>query len=317
MSADQCRAEFDATVVFGNGGGLQVQAFRVDVPGPDATPDQIATLFTASMNLLMVERVDLANLRVFAEAHKGTHRGPSDFADRPEAGDTGRAWAELSHVISDGMITYPGLPAPEVTAHLTREDSRSLYAPGTEFEIDRISMIGNTGTYLDSPYHRYEGGIDLAALPLSSLADLPAVVIRAAGNRSRAVDVGMLAAHQVAGTAVLLHTGGDRHWGTPAYADDAPYLTEAGARWLVEQGAKLVGIDAVNIDDTSSGGHRPAHSLLLAADIPIVEHLTGLDQLPITGARFTAVPPRITDFGTFTVRAYAAVPAPRAESGTG
>ncbi len=307
MSADQYRAEFDATVLFSNGGGLQVQAFRVDLPDPEATPSQIATLFIASMNLLMVDRIELANLRVLAEAHKGTHRGPSDVTAIPKVTGTTRTWVELSHVISDGMITYPGLPAPEVTAHLTREDSRSVYAPGTEFEIDRISMIGNTGTYLDSPYHRYEHGADLASLPLSSLADLPAVVIRATGNRSRAVDVEMLVAHQVAGTAVLLHTGGDRHWGTPAYADEAPYLTEAGARWLVEQGAALVGIDAVNIDDASGGGHRPAHSLLLAADIPIVEHLTGLAQLPVTGARFTAVPPRITDFGTFTVRAYAAV----------
>lgn len=307
MSAAQYRAEFDAAAVFSNGGGLQVQGFRVDVPGPDVTSEQIATLLIASMNLLMVERVDLTNLRVFAEAHKGTHRGPSDFADRPVAGDTGRTWVELSHVISDGMITYPGLPSPELTAHLTREDSRSLYAPGTEFAIDRISMIGNTGTYLDSPYHRYEAGADLAALPLSSLADLPAVVIRAAGNRSRAVDVGMLAAHHVTGKGVLLQTGGDRHWGTPAYAEDAPYLTEAGARWLVEHGATLVGIDAVNIDDTTTA-HRPAHSLLLAADIPIVEHLTGLDQLPVTGARFSAVPPRITGFGTFTVRAYASIP---------
>ncbi len=309
MSADQYRAEFDATVVFSNGGGLRAEAFRVDVSGPDATSDQITTLFIASMNLLMVERVDLTNLRLFAEAHKGTHRGPSDLTDLPDAAGTERIWVELSHVISDGMITYPGLPAPEVTAHLTREASRSLYAPGTEFEIDRISMIGNTGTYLDSPYHRYEGGADLAALALSSLADLPAVVIRTAGNRSRAVDVGMLAAHEVAGKAVLLHTGGDGHWGTPAYAEDAPYLTEAGARWLVDQRVTLVGIDAVNIDDTTSGGHRPAHSVLLAADIPIVEHLTGLDQLPVTGARFTATPPRIREFGTFTVRAYASIPA--------
>lgn len=308
MSADQYRAEFDATVVFSNGGGLQVQAFRVDIPDPDATSEQIATLFISSMNLLLVERVELTSLRVFAQAHKGTHRGPSDLPATSEAIRATRTWVELSHVISDGMITYPGLPAPQMTAHLTREDSRSVYAPGTEFEIDRISMIGNTGTYLDSPYHRFSGGADLASLPLSSLADLPVVVIRTAGTGSRAVDVGILAAHQVAGAAVLLHTGADQHWGTPAYADDAPYLTEAGAHWLVEQGATLVGIDAVNIDNTSSGGHRPAHSLLLAADIPIVEHLTGLDQLPITGARFTAVPPRITDFGTFPVRAYAAIP---------
>lgn len=308
MSSDQHRAEFDAIVEFSNGGGLRADRFRVDVPGPDVTPDAIANLFVASMNLLMVERVELTNVRVLVEPHQGTHRGPSDVASVSDAVGTERAWVDLSHVISAGLITYPGLPAPEVTPHLTREASRSLYAAGTEFAIDRISMIGNTGTYLDSPYHRYPDGADLAALPLRSLADLPAVVIRAVGGRSRAVDVGTLAASDVAGRAVLLHTGGDRHWGTPAYAEDAPYLTGAGARWLVENGSALVGIDAVNIDDMTGGGHRPAHSVLLAAGIPIVEHLTGLDQLPITGARFTAVPPRITEFGTFTVRAYASVP---------
>ena len=308
MSTDPYRAEFDANVVFSNGGGLRAEAFRLDVPGPETTAEQVAALFVASMNLLMVERVDLANLRLFAEPHKGTHRGPSDFTDASDAVGAGRRLVELSHVISAGMITYPGLPAPEVSPHLTREASRSIYAPGTEFAMDRISMIGNTGTYLDSPYHRYADGADLAGLPLSSLADLPAVVIRAAGNRARAVDVGMLAASEVTGKAVLLHTGGDRDWGTPAYADDAPYLTEAGARWLVEQRATLVGIDAINIDNAPGNGHRPAHSVLLGAGIPIVEHLTGLDQLPVTGARFTAAPPRVTDFGTFPVRAYAAVP---------
>jgi len=173
--------------------------------------------------------------------------------------------------------------------------------------------VGNTGTYLDSPYHRYAGGTDLAGLPLSSLAELPAVVVRTLGSRTRAVDVGALAAHKVADCAVLLHTGGDRDWGTPAYAEDAPYLTEAGARWLVDHGAKLVGIDSMNIDDATSGGQRPAHSVLLAAGIPIVEHLTGLDQVSPTGARFTAAPPLFAGLGTFPVRAFAAVP----ESGAG
>lgn len=175
-------------------------------------------------------------------------------------------------------------------------------------------MVGNTGTYLDSPYHRYADGGDLASLPLATLADLPAVIIRTTDSQSRAVDVGAFLARNVADCAVLLHTGGDRHWGTPEYAKDAPYLTEAGANWLVEHRARLVGIDAVNIDDTSSGGHRPAHSVLLAAGIPIVEHLTGLGQLPPTGSRFSAVPPRVADFGTFPVRAYASLPASGEES---
>ena len=217
-------------------------------------------------------------------------------------------YVELSHVISAGMITYPGLPAPEITPHLTRTASRHVYAEGTEFAIDRISMVGNTGTYLDSPFHRYPDGADLAGLPLSGLVDLPAVVVRTAESGARGVDAAILSSYDVLDRAVLLHTGGDRGWGTPEYAVDAPYLTEDGAAWLVARGARLVGIDAINIDDAVAAGPRPAHTTLLAAGIPIVEHLTGLDQLPVTGARFTAAPPLVAGFGTFPVRAYAAVP---------
>jgi kynurenine formamidase len=238
---------------------------------------------------------------------------PDQYSARPDA--TGPAldqptwrYVELSHVISSGMITYPGLPGPEMTPHLTREASRRMYAPGTEFAIDRISMVGNTGTYLDSPFHRYEDGIDLASLPLTAFADLPAVVVRTVGGGHRAVDVDALDGLVVSDRAVLLHTGGDQHWGTAEYARDAPYLTEAGARCLVDKGARLVGIDAVNIDDASAGGERPAHTVLLGAAIPVVEHLTGLGQLPLSGARFTAAPPRVSGFGTFPVRAFAAVP---------
>jgi arylformamidase len=304
----QYRAEFDAAVTFLNGGGLQVQGFRVDVPHGDVTEAEIAALFVASLSLLMTERVDLSGVRVFAEPHKGTRGGPSDVTSLPAAEQT--RWVELSHVISAGLITVPGLPGPEITPHLTRADSRSLYAEGTEFAIDRLSMIGNTGTYLDSPFHRYGDGTDLAGLPLERLADLPAVVVRTIGSGVRGVDVGALAALDVAGRAVLLHTGGDRHWAAPEYAVDAPYLTAAGARWLFEHGAALVGIAGVNSDQFARGGAgaRPAHSLLLAAGIPIVEHLTGLEELPPTGARFTAAPPRVAAFGTFPVRAYAAVP---------
>lgn len=305
----QYRAQFDATVIFSNGGGLHAQEFRVDLPHPEVTEEEIGALFVASLGLLMTEQVVLRDVTVLAEPHKGTRGGPSDPAGSPPASTT--RLVELSHVVSAGMITYPGLPAPEITPHLTRADSRGVYAPGTEFAIDRISMVGNTGTYLDSPYHRYADGTDLAGLPLSSLADLPAVVVRTVGGRTRGVDVGALAAHDVTGRAVLLHTGGDAGWGTPGYAEDAPFLTAEGAAWLVERGAALVGIDAVNIDDISGAGpaDRPAHTRLLAAGIPVVEHLTGLGQLPPAGARFTAAPPRVAGFGTFPVRAYAAIPA--------
>jgi arylformamidase len=213
---------------------------------------------------------------------------------------------ELSHPICAGMITYPGLPGPEITPFLTRQASRERYAEGTEFAIDWISMVGNTGTYLDSPFHRYADGIDLAGLPLDAVADLPALVVRLT-DTGRAIGREALVAHDVEGAAVLLHTGWDRNWGTEAYGTDAPYLTEGAARFLAEAGARLVGIDSVNIDSTD-GDERPAHSILLGAGIPILEHLTGLGDVPVTGARLHAAPPRVEGFGTFPVRAYALIP---------
>jgi arylformamidase len=304
VSEPDYRAQFDATVAFSNGGGLTARDFRVDVPHAGVSAAEVGALFVASLALLMVDRVEVTGLRVFPEPHKGTRGGPSDHTGPPAPR---RAWVELSHRIRAGLTTYPGLPVPEITPHLTREASRAVYRGAAEFAIDRISMVGNTGTYLDSPYHRYADGTDLAGLPLSVLADLDTVVVRVGGSGVRAVDVGALAAVDVTGRAVLLHTGGDRDWGTPAYAQDAPYLTAAGARWLADHDARLVGIDSVNIDDTDDPA-RPSHSVLLGAGIPVVEHLTGLDRLPPTGARFTAAPPRVVGFGTFPVRAYAALP---------
>jgi arylformamidase len=296
------RAEFDAEVTFSNGGGLQAQGFRLDVPGPDVSEAELAAAFVGQLGLLMTDQVRLSSVRIVQEPHKGL-RGQT----APPASGRGRL-VELSHVVTAGMTTYPGLPGPEVTQHLTREESRAHYAPGTEFEIGRISMVGNTGTYLDSPYHRYPNGTDLAGLPLDTLADLPAVVVRVTGSASRGIDVGALAAVDVTGRAVLLHTGWDRHFGTPAYGDPAPYLTAECARHLADHGARLVGIDSLNIDDPVEGGERPAHSILLAAGIPIVEHLTSLEQLPPSGARFTAVPAPIANFTSFPVRAFAVVP---------
>ncbi len=219
-------------------------------------------------------------------------------------------FVELSHVITAGMVTYPGLPAPEVTPYLTREASREVYAPGTEFVIHAVRMVGNTGTYLDSPFHRYADGTDLAALSLDQLVGLRAEVFRVADAEERGIPAAVFADRDIRGAAVLLHTGWDRHFGTERYGDAAPFLTEEGARFLVEQGAALVGIDSVNIDDTSpdARGTRPAHSLLLGADIPVVEHLTQLEQVPTSGATFTAVPPKVERFGTFPVRAFAVLP---------
>ncbi len=215
---------------------------------------------------------------------------------------------DLSHTIRAGLVTYPGLPAPVITPHLTRADSREKYAPGTEFAMDVITMIGNTGTYLDSPFHRYADGSDLAGLDLTTLVGLRAEVFHledAWDAARRGIRADTLADRDVRGAAVLLHTGWDRLFGTPEYGSGAPFLTGEAAQWLIDAGAVLVGIDSVNIDDTESGGERPAHSLLLDAGIHVVEHLTRLGDLPPTGARFTAAPPAIEGFGTFPVRAYA------------
>jgi arylformamidase len=302
------RASFDAAITFSNGGDLTAHGFRVDVPSPDVGQAEIAALFVASLGLLMTDAVELDNVEVFAEPHKGTRGGPSDRGTgRPAPGAAGRL-VELGHVIRAGLITYPGLPGPSIAPHLTREASRGHYAPGTEFAIDQLTLVGNTGTYLDAPYHRYPDGADLSAVPLDRTADLPATVVRVTGTEQPAIDVGAVAGLDVRGKAVLLHTGDDARFGSPAYAERPHFLTRAGAAWLVANGAALVGIDAINIDDTGDGS-RPAHTLLLAAGIPVVEHLTGLGQLPPTGARFTAVPLRIEGFGTIPVRAFARLPA--------
>jgi kynurenine formamidase len=217
-----------------------------------------------------------------------------------------RRLIELNHAIDVGMITYPGMPGPRIVPHLTREASRGHYAEGTEFAIDRIDLVGNTGTYLDSPFHRYADGVDLAAIELERIADVPVAVVDVSGSRTRGIEPVALADVEVAGRAVLLRTGWDVHWGTAHYLDlhAAPFLTEAGASLLAESGAALVGIDSVNIDD-ASGNVRPAHTILLGAGVPILEHLTGIEQLPPTGARLHAAPPRFHGFGTFPTRAYA------------
>ncbi|PZQ89573.1 MAG: cyclase [Leifsonia xyli] len=218
---------------------------------------------------------------------------------------SGRRVIDLSHVIRAGLVTYPGLPAPVITPHLTREDSRGHYAAGTEFAMDVIEMIGNTGTYLDSPFHRYPDGPDLAGLELASLVELPTEVFHLTDLATPGIPAEVFRGRDVRGTAVLLHTGWDRHFGTPAYGVGAPFLTAEGVAHLVEQGAVLVGIDSLNIDEVVPHGPRPAHTGLLAAGIHVVEHLTNLGELPPTGARFTAAPPAVEGFGTFPVRAYA------------
>jgi arylformamidase len=213
---------------------------------------------------------------------------------------------DVSHTLEHGMITYQGLPAPIICDYLSREASRQHYAGGAEFQIGKIEMVANTGTYLDSPFHRYAEGKDLSQLSLSSLANLEGIVVRRDHSDGQAIDVSSFHRLEVRDKAVLVQTGWDAHWGSEQYFEGNPYLTSAAARFLADAGAKLVGIDSLNIDDTRDLS-RPAHSILLGSDIPIVEHLCNLGALPGAGFRFFAVPVKVKGMGTFPVRAFALI----------
>lgn len=293
------RVCFDFEVEFSNGGGIQGQGFRLDVVGDDISDDAISTHIIEDMRLLMVGAVRILDKRMIVERHK---RGAPAVVEGVAGEDT--TYVDLSHTIEEGMITYKGLPAPIMCDHLSREASRELYAPGTEFQIGRIEMVGNTGTYIDTPYHRYADGYALADLQLDRVSGVAAIVVRVEGSDTRPIDWTAFASARVAGLAVLVQTGWNRHWRTDAYFEGHPFLTADAASYLRDNGAVLVGIDSFNIDDVS-GRERPVHTILLGAGIPIVEHLTNLDQLPVTGSRFWAVPPKIADMGTFPVRAHA------------
>lgn len=210
---------------------------------------------------------------------------------------------DVSHAVEHGMITYKGLPAPLICDYLSREASKLLYSAGTTFQIAKIEMVANTGTYVDAPFHRYADGKDLSQLPLASLANLPGLLFHAPAN-VRALGPELFGDHQLDGKAVLIHTGWDEHWRTDRYFEGHPFLTRAAAEHLRDAGASLVGIDSYNIDDTSDGT-RPVHSILLGAEIPIAEHLCGLHALPDSGFAFYAVPVKVKGFGTFPVRAFA------------
>ena len=214
---------------------------------------------------------------------------------------------DLSHVIVEGMTTYRDFPGPQICDFWSREDSAAFYDDGSSFQIGRIDMIANTGTYLDTPFHRYEDGADLAAIGLERMADLPAILVRQPWENGLMVDTARFEGLDIEGKAVLVHTGWDRHWGTDAYFDDHPYLTAEAAQVLVNRGAALVGIDSYNIDDTRTRS-RPVHSALLRAGILICEHMTNLGALPDEGFTFTAAPPKIEGMGTFPVRAFALLP---------
>ena len=215
---------------------------------------------------------------------------------------------DVSHTVEHGMITYKGLPSPVISDHLSREESKRNYEAGTEFHIGKIEMVANTGTYLDSPFHRYADGADLAALDLYSLANVDGIVVRFVKKTEREIDENVGRRLDVKGKAVLFQTNWDLHWRTEQYwSGKHPFLSAAAAQYLAESGAALVGIDSYNIDNTE-GGSRPAHSILLRHNIPIVEHLCGLRDLPDSGFKFFAVPVKVRNFGTFPVRAFAIVP---------
>lgn len=296
---DDKRAQFDFEIDFANGGGLQGQGFRLDIAGDDIDDRALADYIVRDLRLLMVAAVRIRNKRIIAERHK---RAPAVAA----LAASGR-FVDLSHTIENGMITYKGLPAPLICDHLSREQSRSRYAEGTEFQIGKITMVANTGTYLDSPFHRFADGDDIAQLQMRALADLDAVTVRMTGMSGRAVPRSAFAAIDVRDKAVLVQTGWDAHWRTDRYFEGHPFLTEEAALYLRDAGARLVGIDSLNIDDCGDG-RRPVHTHLLGAGIPIVEHLCRLDGLPAAGFRFTAVPPKVRGMGTFPVRAFATLP---------
>jgi kynurenine formamidase len=213
---------------------------------------------------------------------------------------------DLSHEIEHGMVTYRGLPAPIIGDWLSRDASRARYAPGTTFQIGKIDLLANTGTYIDAPFHRYDGGKDVADYPLEAVADLPGTVIRATERRGRAVDTSAFRDRRLEGGAVLIHTGWDAHWRTDAYSTGHPFITRDAAEYLVAAGAALVGIDSLNIDDDSDGA-RPAHTILLGAGVALVEHLCNLGALPDAGFRFFAAPAKVKGMGSFPVRAFARV----------
>lgn len=295
------RVCFDFEVDFSNGGGIQGQDFRLDIDGDGISDEALASYIIGDLRLLMVGAVRILNKRIIAERHKRPSTSPA--AEGPPVA----RFLDLSHTIRDGLVTYKGLPAPVICDFMSREQSRALYAPGTEFQIGRIDMVANTGTYIDTPFHRFADGHDLCGLALETVSHRAAVVVRTQGAQARSIDWTAFAATDVRGKAVLVDTGWSTRFGSDAYFEGHPFLTEKAAVYLRDQGAVMVGIDSFNIDDVS-GKDRPVHTALLAAGIPIVEHLTRLAELPAEGFFFTAAPPKIHGLGTFPVRAHAIIP---------
>lgn len=294
------RVCFDFEADFTNGGGIQGQGFRLDIQGDDIPDHDLAAYIVRDLRLLMVGELRILNKSIVAEQHKRTMS-----PDGPALGqDT--VHVDLSHSIVNGMVPNKGLPAPLDCNHLSHGQPRESYEDGTEFQIGQIEMEANTGTCIDAPYHRFPDGKGLEAMDLPHLSNVPGIVVRLRGHASRAIDWASFAAADVGGNAVLVETGWSDHWGTDRYCEGHPFLTANAARYLLDAGAVLVGIDSLDIDDIR-GGPRPVHTILLGAGIPIVERLCNLSGLPNTGFRFSAVPPKIRRMGRFPVRAHATI----------
>jgi len=286
------RVVFDFDISFTNGGGIQGQDFRLDIAGDTIRDQELADYIVNDMQLLMVGKVDILNKYYIEEKHKrqAVNIQPDD------------KYIDLSHTIFDGLITYKGLPSPIICDYLSREQSKANYEPGTEFQIGKIEMVTNTGTYIDCPFHRFEYGKDLSEMELERFADLDAITINA--ENATEIDKSYFTDKEIRNKAILVYTGWAKHWNTPQYFEGHPYLTADAAEYLKECSVNLVGIDSHNIDDTR-GKSRPVHTILLGAEILISEHLCNLDKLPESGYKFNAVPPKFKGVGTFPVRAYA------------
>lgn len=289
------RVVFDFDIEFTNGGGIQGQDFRLDIAGETITDAELADYIIKDLRLLMVGKVKILNKFYIQEKHKR----------QPVNGPSQELLVDLSHTIFDGLITYKGLPAPVICDFLSREESKGKYEEGTEFQIGKIEMVTNTGTYIDCPFHRYAHGKDLSEVELEAFANLDAITIDA----TRALEIGIQFFQnlEIRNKAVMIRTGWAKHWNTEAYFENHPFVTREAAEYLRDCGVKLVGIDSHNIDDTR-GNSRPVHSILLGAEILIVEHLCNLEKLPAAGYLFSAVPPKFRGAGTFPVRAFATLP---------
>lgn len=290
------RVKFDFEIYFTNGGGIKGEDFRLDIDGDDISDAALTDYIVKDLRLLMVGQTKILNKVIFDEPHK---RKPVNATQQ-------KYLVDLSHTIENGLITYKGLPAPIICDYLSREDSKQFYEEGTTFQIGKIEMVSNTGTYIDCPFHRFEGGKDMSEISLEAMADLEGIRIAVPHTNGLAITPEHLKNLEIRGRAVLLHTGWAEHWNTDKYFENHPFLTKEGAEYLESCGVKLVGIDSHNMDDTR-GKTRPAHTILLGAGILICEHLCNLELLPADGFRFNAVPPKFKGVGTFPVRAFASV----------